>query len=195
MVGAAVDYVAKLEHLLDLLDERSIDVEVWLLGNGIGNSKLAARFGTAFAFGRPDADSTVLEEYRAEFKASRRHATSQDLLSVIVVCADTERNAVELAWNFYRQEGTDPRPTRHVPAYLAPALQACSSLKEPTSAVKFFPYMVVGDPATVCKQLEALGDFFGVSEFVISTIPALDFKTRLRSYELIAAAFGLSGHR
>jgi alkanesulfonate monooxygenase SsuD/methylene tetrahydromethanopterin reductase-like flavin-dependent oxidoreductase (luciferase family) len=44
----------------------------------------------------------------------------------------------------------------------------------------------------VREQLEAMARAYGVDELVIVTITH-DFKARVRSYELLADAFGLKG--
>jgi len=49
---------------------------------------------------------------------------------------------------------------------------------------------VIGDPQQCKEQLLALGARYGVEEFVAVTI-TYDFAARKRSYELLAAEFGL----
>ena len=49
---------------------------------------------------------------------------------------------------------------------------------------------VIGAPEQVKAQLLALGEPYGVDEIVVVTI-CHDFAARLRSYELLAEAFGL----
>jgi alkanesulfonate monooxygenase SsuD/methylene tetrahydromethanopterin reductase-like flavin-dependent oxidoreductase (luciferase family) len=51
---------------------------------------------------------------------------------------------------------------------------------------------VAGTPELVREQLEAIGRAYGVDELVVVTITH-DFKARVRSYELLAEAFGLKG--
>jgi alkanesulfonate monooxygenase SsuD/methylene tetrahydromethanopterin reductase-like flavin-dependent oxidoreductase (luciferase family) len=51
---------------------------------------------------------------------------------------------------------------------------------------------VAGTPDTVRAQLETLAAAYGVDELVVVTITH-DFKARVRSYELLADAFGLKG--
>jgi alkanesulfonate monooxygenase SsuD/methylene tetrahydromethanopterin reductase-like flavin-dependent oxidoreductase (luciferase family) len=50
--------------------------------------------------------------------------------------------------------------------------------------------IVVGSPEQVRDELLALGEAYGVDEFVILTITE-DYDSRLRSYELLAEACGL----
>jgi alkanesulfonate monooxygenase SsuD/methylene tetrahydromethanopterin reductase-like flavin-dependent oxidoreductase (luciferase family) len=53
---------------------------------------------------------------------------------------------------------------------------------------------IAGTPEQVRDRLWAMGETCGVNEFVVVTITH-DFKARLRSYELLAEAFGLDGQR
>tara|TARA_Y100000590_G_scaffold121793_1_gene139469 strand:- start:923 stop:1189 length:267 start_codon:yes stop_codon:yes gene_type:complete len=49
---------------------------------------------------------------------------------------------------------------------------------------------IYGDPGQVRDQLLSMGERYGVDDFVVVTI-TYDFKARMRSYELLAEAFGL----
>jgi alkanesulfonate monooxygenase SsuD/methylene tetrahydromethanopterin reductase-like flavin-dependent oxidoreductase (luciferase family) len=50
---------------------------------------------------------------------------------------------------------------------------------------------LVGDPAYIKTQLEELAARHGADELVILTI-TYDFAARMRSYELVAEAFGMT---
>lgn len=192
MVGANLSYKEKVRKLLNIIDEESIDVNVWLLGKGSSNSILASQLGTSFAFGDPAADSQILEQYRASFKLSKRQSHPRDLLAIMAICAETEEKAEELARDFSYQVDAKNTTTGDTPAYLSPALKAYSNLKDEWSSASLFPNVVVGDPTTVRSRLELLGEFFNIKEFMLSTIPTSNFEDRRRSYELIAEAFNLN---
>jgi alkanesulfonate monooxygenase SsuD/methylene tetrahydromethanopterin reductase-like flavin-dependent oxidoreductase (luciferase family) len=49
---------------------------------------------------------------------------------------------------------------------------------------------IYGSPERVADKLAQLGEAFGVDEFVVVTI-TYDFNARVRSYELLAKAFGI----
>ena len=51
---------------------------------------------------------------------------------------------------------------------------------------------MVGSPERVRRELDGLAAAYGVTELVVVTI-TWDFRARLRSYELLAEAFGLEG--
>jgi len=53
-----------------------------------------------------------------------------------------------------------------------------------------FPRYVVGTPAKVRRELEAMAGELGIRELVVNTI-VWDDSARLRSYGLLAEAFGL----
>ncbi len=49
---------------------------------------------------------------------------------------------------------------------------------------------IYGTPGRVADRLLEIGEAFGIDEFIVVTITH-DFRARLRSYELLANAFGI----
>jgi luciferase family oxidoreductase group 1 len=166
---------------------------IWILGSSGDGAALAAHFGTAFSYahfinavGGVDA----MRAYHAGFRPSPRLASPEANVAVFALCADTEAEAERLArcrdlfivrlytgrfGPFPSVEEAEAYP------YSAPELAIVAEARRRT---------VAGTPDRVKARLEGLAEDYGVDELVIVTITH-DFKARLRSYELLAEAFGL----
>ncbi len=171
--------------------------EVWLLGSSDQSAAYAAHFGLAYSFAHfitPHASEAVVEHYRQNFRPSPVLEAPRVSLGVFVICAETTEEAEHLAasrdyWRLKLGQG------QHLP--YPPPEEALSydyteherAVIEHNKANRF-----VGDPATVKSQLEDLAARHGADELVILTI-TYDFAARMRSYELIAEAFGLQDRK
>jgi luciferase family oxidoreductase group 1 len=166
----------------------------WLLGSSDGSAALAAYFGTAFSFAHFITDEggpEVMQAYGEHFRPSRWRAAPEGSIGVFVICAETEAAAKRLALS------RDLSRLRLEQGRFGPV--------PPVEEAEAHPYteqerqriahnrrrQVVGDPRQVKQRLLELGALYGVDEFVVVTI-TYDFAARLRSYELLAEAFGLS---
>ena len=167
--------------------------QVWLLGSSDQSALYAAHFGIAFSFAHfinnhdgPD----VLEIYRDKFQPSDLYPASAGSVCVFVVCAETEAEAENLA------KSRDLFRIRvEVGQFLPyPSVEEAKSHDYSDNEVKRVARnreaLVVGTPDQVKQSLVAIADEHGVEEVIILTI-CHDFAARLRSYELVAEAFGL----
>ena len=166
---------------------------VWILGSSGDGAALAAHFGTAFSYAHfinavGGVDATRF--YRESFRPSPRLASPQASVAVFALCADTEAEAERLARCrdlfivrlYTGRFGPFPSVEEaDAYAYSPPELAIVAEARRRT---------VAGTPEVVKARLEALASDYGVDELVIVTITH-DFKARLRSYELLAEAFGL----
>jgi luciferase family oxidoreductase group 1 len=168
--------------------------ELWLLGSTAVSATYAARFGWGFSFAQfisPEGGEGVIHAYRRRFCPSPLLAEPRASLGVSVTCAETEAEAERLSWSRWcwrvaanqgRRSGI-PSPEEAL-AYPYTVLER-----------EYIDYMrersIYGDPAQVKAKLLALGELYGVDEFVVVTI-TYDFAARVRSYELLAEAFGLT---
>jgi alkanesulfonate monooxygenase SsuD/methylene tetrahydromethanopterin reductase-like flavin-dependent oxidoreductase (luciferase family) len=128
--------------------------------------------------------------YRESFQPSPRLAAPQASVAVFALCAETEEEAERLARcrdlfivRLYTGR-FGPFPSveeEEAYSYSAPELAIVAEARRRT---------VAGTPERVKARLEALAAEYGVDELIIVTI-AHEFKARLRSYELLAEAFGL----
>src|SRR3984957_6559978 len=73
--------------------------EVWLLGSSAWSSALAAKMGLPYAFAHfiaPEETLAAVKFYRANFQASKRLSHARAIVSLGVICADTEEEAKRL---------------------------------------------------------------------------------------------------
>jgi luciferase family oxidoreductase group 1 len=171
--------------------------EIWLLGSSDESAKLAAMFGLPFGFAHfinPVGAQKILQDYTANFQPSDQLAQPKACMCVGVICAPTQTEADRLAlsrglWRVMLDKGAlGPYPTpEEAEAYPYTDDEQRTAAKSKRTAI-------IGDPATVKAGLEAMAAEHGVDEMMVVTI-CHDFAARLRSYELIAQAFGLSHSR
>ena len=171
--------------------------ELWLLGSTDGSAACAAHFGTAFSFAHfinADGGAAVTRAYARAFRPSPRLATPRASVAAFVVCAERRAEADRLA--------------RSRDLFVLRLRTGRPGLYPTVEEAEAYPYSpvdesivrdarrrsVIGTPDEVRAQLTALATDYGAEELVIVTITH-DPKARLRSYELVAEAFGLPGDR
>jgi luciferase family oxidoreductase group 1 len=155
---------------------------------------LAAHFGTGFSFAHfinADGGPEVTRAYARSFKPSPALAEPRASAAVFVVCAPTEEEATRLAQSrdlfivrlYTGRSGRYPT--------VAEAEAYVYSPREWMIVEHARRRRIVGTPAQCRERLEALAAEYGVDEVVVVTITET-WETRLRSYELLASAFGLT---
>jgi len=168
--------------------------EVWLLGSSDYSGLLAAQLGLRFAFAHfinAKGGDAVTRAYRERFQASAREATPAAIVCVFAICAQSDAEAERLAASIdlrrlHMALNLDtPVPTleeaeRHV--YTEEQKRYVLGQRERA---------VIGGPEKCRRDLTALVERYGADELMLITITG-DYATRLRSYELLAGAFGLS---
>ena len=171
--------------------------EVWLLGSSDYSAQLAAQLGLPFAFadffGRSEGDfgPQVAELYRREFEPSEYLREPKCNVTLQVFCAPTDAEA-ELVAASTKLTTTRRRinfPDRRL---LAPEV-AAKLLTEPPIAGRvegFTQHMIVGSPDTVVKGVLAAAERYVTTDIGISA-NTFNFADRVRSFELVAEAFGL----
>ncbi|HEX7775578.1 MAG TPA: LLM class flavin-dependent oxidoreductase [Parvibaculum sp.] len=166
--------------------------EMWMLGSGGDGSILAAQFGMAYCFAHfinQDAGTSPLELYRRNFRASRRLTSPKAAIAVSVTVAETEEEAKRISasrnlWVMHllqNRAGAFPS--------IEDALAYPYSDEERIMLRGIEKRGIVGSPEQVRARLLAMGEEYGVDDFVILTI-TYDHADRVRSYELLAKAFG-----
>jgi luciferase family oxidoreductase group 1 len=168
--------------------------ELWLLGSTDQSAAVAAYFGCAFSFAHFITDEggvEVMDAYRRHFRPSSRLAEPTGCIGVFVLCAESEAAAQRLAssrdlWRLRLDRGE----LGAVPT-IEEALGYSYSEAERARIAFNRRRQVVGDPAQVAAQLRDLAARYRVEELVVVSI-CFDFAARLRSYELLAEAFGLA---
>ena len=163
--------------------------DIWLLGSTGASARLAAERGLPYANAHhlnPDNALDAAQNYRATFQPSTYLPEPATLVSVAVICADTDADAEWLA-NSTRMKALSRRrgqrillpSPEHAAAEVAPLgraeLAACS------------PGLVTGAPETVRLRLRAIATRAATTELMITT-PIHDHEQRLHSYELLIDA-------
>jgi luciferase family oxidoreductase group 1 len=177
-----------------VMPEPATAPEVWLLGSSDQSAALAAHFGTAFSFAHfisEEGGAEITRAYARGFRPSAALAEPRASAAVFVVCADTEAEAWRLARSrelFILRLRTG-RPGRY------PSVEEAEAYPYTPHERAIVEYnrrrTVAGTPDQVRARLEAMAAEYGVRELVIVTITH-NPKARLRSYELVAHAFGLA---
>ncbi len=170
------------------------DLPIWLLGSSDFSARLAGRLGLPFAFAHHFAGAggntgAALDIYRSEFHASDVLDKPWSLIGVTALAADTDERARyqaragALSMVLLRSGRLQEVPTPEQAASYSYS-QAELDLIAAMGATE-----VVGAADTVAAGLRELVQRFGVDELMITT-RAHGAAPRLRSFELIAQAFG-----
>jgi luciferase family oxidoreductase group 1 len=167
--------------------------EVWLLGSSAWSATAAGRLALPYAFAHfinPGGTRLSLARYRSQFEPNERMPAPRPILAVGVVCAESEAEA-EWTVSTYRAMGRrlrlglrGPLPS---PEEALKELAMGPDLGGPEGE---WPRVVWGSPQRVRASLEEMAEALGVDEIMAVTI-TYDHAARVRSYELLAQAFGL----
>jgi luciferase family oxidoreductase group 1 len=169
--------------------------EVWLLGSSDASAIYAAEQGLAFSFAHfinADGGPEVTRLYRERFRPSPELAAPLATAAVWAVCADTDEEARRLAR--CRELSLLRLYTGRYGPF--PSVQEAETFPYTARDLAIIEHArgrtVAGTPEVVREQLEAMARLYEVDELVVVTITH-DFKARVRSYELLADAFGIKG--
>lgn len=176
------------------MPEGVVRPRLWMLGSSSHSGAMAAYLGQAFAFAHFITSAfgpQVMAAYRRGFQPSATVVGPEALVAVAVMCADTDAEAERLArsaevWRL-RPEGTERGPLL-APEAAARPLTALEEAKVAQSRTA----TIVGGPGRVHAELLAVAESFEVDELLVVTV-CHDPAARLRSYQLLARAFGLEG--
>ena len=167
--------------------------ESWMLGSSVQGALYAAQFGLPYChahFITPEQSEASVDAYRRNFKPSAGLAQPYAALGVNALAADTAEAAQHIAkprnlWvtqlllgsrgRFISPEQVDAHPF---------------TLSEQGLYDSIRQRGITGTGAQCAERLNALGAHHGVDEFILLTITHAH-ADRVRSYELIAAAFGI----
>jgi luciferase family oxidoreductase group 1 len=169
-------------------------VPVWLLGSSLYGAELAARLGLPFAFASHFAPRFLLEaanRYRTLFQPSEVLDAPYLMVGASLMAADTDEEAARLFTSTLQKfawltrgapKGTLP-PVDDLPSFWISEGERAAIEGQMTEAI-------VGGPETVRAKLSSLVERTGADEVIVST-DAYDVAARVRSYELLASAWGL----
>ncbi|HET7545188.1 MAG TPA: LLM class flavin-dependent oxidoreductase [Polyangiaceae bacterium] len=167
---------------------------IWLLGSSDYSANAAAELGLGFAFAghfSPDSAERPMRLYRERFQPGALDAPHA-ILALSVFCAEEEAAAqrmassVLLAFAQLRagRAGRMPSPEE--------ALRHRYSAEEEAGIAQFRRLQIVGNPASVRRGIERMAKLTRADEVMVAT-HAHDPEARIRSYQLVAEAFGSSG--
>ena len=168
--------------------------ELFMLGSSDGGMQFAAEYGLGFAFAahiNPKLAIPMLRTYNERFKPSQFLDHPKGILALIVICAETEERAQQLALPAQLQwarwgTGNYKLP----PPSLEEAISHSFSSAEEAVTQENEGRFVIGTPSSVKEQLEKLATDALVDEIMIlNMIP--DATAREESFRLLADAFDL----
>jgi alkanesulfonate monooxygenase SsuD/methylene tetrahydromethanopterin reductase-like flavin-dependent oxidoreductase (luciferase family) len=131
-----------------------------------------------------------MRAYRSRFSTNRVLDKPHAILALPVFCADTEEAAQRMASSMLLsfvqirtgRPGRMPSPEQATAHVFTP--------EEQTIAAFYKQLQIVGTPEQVRARIENIATRTGADEVMIAT-HAYDLAARVRSYELVAQAFGL----
>jgi len=166
----------------------------WLLGSSGDSAEVAAELGTAFSFAHfinPDGGQRIVERYRQRFQPSPWLSEPLVNIGVSALCANTaeearrlglSRHLMRLRWLKGAADGVPSVEEALSTSYTEPELDY----------IRFQQRLgLEGEPEAVRDAIIELAASYGVDEVMVVTITH-HYADRLRSYELLAAACGLS---
>ncbi len=164
--------------------------QVWLLGSSIDSAIWAAEAGLPYCFADfiNSAGAPLAAEYRRRFKPSARLAQPYVAAAIWTIAAPSAADAERLA-----------APSRMMMAHLhagrliavPPIDEAVAWLAENPAAARRTRRTVLGDPREVRAGLDAAAAEYRADELLLVNILP-DHAARQRSYELVAAEYGLA---
>jgi luciferase family oxidoreductase group 1 len=171
-------------HALPLTPRPSSPPEVHVLGAGEGSARIAAERGLPFAYGhhlgRSKCRPAATAHYRSAFRAARAGGRPYLVVSVNVVCAETDEEAERLALDTSARLG-GPYREAAADTTLSPA-QALQVARRTLAENQ----VVLGAPAKVNAELDALARRSGADELML--VPyELTGAARCRTLRLAAA--------
>lgn len=166
---------------------------LWLLGSSMWSAVAAAQWGLPYAFAHffsGEHTRAAVTHYRSRFQPSKHHAHAYSSIAVSVICAPDRQEA-----EFLASSARLLRRRLHTGAGLtplAPPEEATVELGTATDAAPAneWPSLFAGTAQEVRDALLQMGAALQLDEIHVVTI-TFDPAARLRSYELLAAAFEL----
>lgn len=185
---------AGLNQRIEAVPAAGTNVPLWILGSSNFGAMLGAELGLPYSFAShfaPDLLLQALEIYRARFKPSEQLQRPYAMVGVNIIAAETDAEAKRLATtqqmsfvNMFRgARGLSQPPIDDIESYW--------SLSEKAQVQRMLARSIVGSPETVRHGIAALVDETQADELIVVS-DVYDHALRLRSFELIAEAAGLS---
>lgn len=165
--------------------------EVWVLGSSDYGAMLAAELGLPYGYAQfiGGDDPAPARAYKAHFRPSARCPEPKLIVTLAALVAESDEEAERLVLPSLLQR---LRRLRGIPGAF-PSLaeaEAYPWTERERYEVAQTRRTYVGSAERVRAQLEGVAADYGADELMVVTL-APDYAARHRSYELLAAAFGL----
>lgn len=165
---------------------------VWLLGSSGASAELAGQLGMGYGFAghfSPEPAGPAMTAYRNRFEPSEAFPKPHAILAMNVIVAPTHEEAVELSSTiqivFERmargQRGAAPSPEEARAMGWTPQFRSINPMAR---------LLVVGTPDQARERIEEEAAQNRADEVMVMTL-VHDPAKRVRSYELLAEAFGM----
>jgi len=171
---------------------------IWLLGSSSWSAAAAAQLGLPYAFAHffsGENTRAAVTQYQSRFAPSRHHAKPYAMIAVSVICAPSRDEAEYLAasvrWMRHRLHSGGGLGPLQPPDVALRELGAVSAASRTERSLSEWPALIVGTPESVRTELEQMAAALGAAEMIVVTM-TFDPRMRFRSYEMLAAAFGLN---
>ena len=165
------------------------------LGPAAAGPRIAAELGMPLSFAHfiTQEGAGMVKWYRENFKSSRWFDKPIVNIGVSALAAETTESAREIGMSRHlmrlrRNQGAE---RKGVPS-MDEANNADYSAEERAFIIEQQQKAIEGGPEHVKSRLEGLTAKYEVDEIIVLTITH-DYADRIRSYELLAEAFGLTG--
>ncbi|MFV0476551.1 MAG: LLM class flavin-dependent oxidoreductase [Parahaliea sp.] len=183
------------KNLLPLLSPQThTPPPVWVLGTSPDSAHLAARLGLPYNIARfinGDSGQTLIDIYRREFQASSVLTQPQVVITMDVIVAPTEDEALvrSLSWQVVWAQIMRGVHDICLPS-IGEAAKFAFSTQERAALDHKIALSAIGSPDQVWQQLSALSENLGIDEIMTVSIMQ-SFDQRLESCHLLAQAAGL----
>jgi len=180
-------------HAVKAMPAGPTSPEVWLLGSSDYSGSLAAYLGLRFSFAHfisAHGGPAVMRGYRSDFRPVYRDEQPYCMVALFAICAPTQSQAERLAASIDLRRLQMARGEEGPIASIEDALARSYTDAERAIIQKERARAVIGAPDEVKRRLLELKEQFQADEIMVITITG-DYASRLRSYELLAAAFEL----
>ena len=170
------------------------NVPLWILGSSNFGAMLAAELGLPYSFAShfaPDMLLHALEIYRTRFKPSEQLQKPYAMVGVNIIAAETDAEARRLATTQQMSFVSMFRGARGLSQPPIDDIESFWSASEKAQVQRMLARSIVGSPETVRQGIDALVQETGADELIVVS-DVYDHALRLRSFELIAEAAGLS---
>lgn len=167
----------------------------WILGTSKKSAELAGSLGLPYAVGHfmnKASSEEAVKTYRSHFQASQYLNKPEVILAVSVICAETEKQAEDLALSgqIWSMERTAGKGSEGLPP-VTYAIQYSLDETEKEVQIQLREQQIVGDAKSVREQINTLAHAYQSNECMILT-NVHSSNERISSYQRLASVFDLT---